>query len=108
MNLQSKNGKKYHIFGKKSYKKFIFPYFRVTLPYFPKKVLFLTFFGVAPDFGSHPILRSNSDFDWKNAKKYEKIKQICDKRCVKNDKKLRKISNFVTKCQCENYRDSNS
>jgi hypothetical protein len=76
MILQPKNGKNLNIFGKKSFKKFIFPHFRVTLPYFPKKVLFLTFFGVAPDFGSHPILRSNLDFNLENSKNYKKIKQI--------------------------------
>ena len=62
MNLQPKNGKKYHIFGKKRNKKFIFTHFRVTLPYFPKKVLFLTFFGVAPDFGSQPDFKIKSEF----------------------------------------------
>jgi len=65
MNLQPKNGKKYHIFGKKRSKKFIFPHFRVTLPYFPKKVLFLTFFGVAPDFGSQPDFKIKSEFSRK-------------------------------------------
>jgi len=86
MNLQPKNGKKYHIFGKKRNKKFIFPHFRVTLPYFPKKVLFLTFFGVAPDFGSQPDFKIKSEFSRKLSCKKGILLQYFNKKWLQNGK----------------------
>jgi len=86
MILQSKNGKKYYIFGKKSDKKFIFTHFRVTLPYFPKKVLFLTFFGVAPDFGSQPDFKIKFEFSRKKRCKKVFYYNILTQKWLKNGK----------------------
>ena len=86
MNLQPKNGKKYHIFGKKRNKKFIFTHFRVTLPYFPKKVLFLTFFGVAPDFGRQPDFKIKFEFSRKKRCKKVFYYNILTQKWLKNGK----------------------